>query len=909
MKQKLLILLMAILAVSVQAKTTTYNLYAVISNDTLLTLKASSSNVKNATKYEAKYDWNSSFRSNITKAVIDASCSKYTGTTLEYLFYYCSNLKTITDLSNLKTDNITSLASMFGNCKNLTALDVSSFNTAKVTAMNSMFSGCQSLTKLDLKNFNTANVTTMSWMFDDCRALTELDISSFKTDKVTNMSRMFAGCRVLEEIDITKFNTANVTKMDWMFDYCDALKSIDLSNLNTDNVTSMSGMFSRCKALESIDVTKFNTAKVTSLYDMFMGCESLTSIDVTKFNTENVTNMSGMFDSCSELTSIDVTKFNTAKVTQMSGMFNRCSKLTSIDVTGFNTENVTDMSSMFARSTALTVLNLSSFNTAKVTNMKDMFYNCSSLKVIYVGDDWTVDGVTSGDGMFLGCTAIGGEQDTFYNKDKADHTYARIDGIASLPGYLWGTHVLYAVVSGSDMTLKCGMVEPGAYAYNTYESWASSFRGSVKHITIDESCRNFKNTSLKCLFNRYSNLEDISGIENLNTENVTVISRLFAYCEKLPSIDVSPLNTSKVTEMRSVFRGCSKLTSLDLRTFDTSQVTDMTEMFQSCTSLKQLDIRTWNTENVTTIQDLFTNCTSLTTLNLSNFNTRKVRWPWRLFSGCTNLTTIIVGPDWSTDAFYSSKEMFKDCTSLVGQDGTKVGTTIDATYAHTGTGGYLTGLTRSLTANAANGKRWTTFYVDNAGYTIDEGEEACAYTATYNGGAGTLTLHKLGTDGRNIPANTAVIVVASGNNAQVNMTVDNTLDDFDGENALHGVDIDTPTSTILTNFGDGMLYVLGNKNSHFGFHRYEGSTMAAHKAFVLINDSNEAIARSLTMVFDDDATSIKTVLDKGFLDEPSDRAERMVNDSNWYTVDGRKLQGKPTKSGLYMNNGHKVVIR
>ena len=28
----------------------------------------------------------------------------------------------------------------------------------------------------------------------------------------------------------------------------------------------------------------------------------------------------------------------------------------------------------------------------------------------------------------------------------------------------------------------------------------------------------------------------------------------------------------------------------------------------------------------------------------------------------------------------------------------------------------------------------------------------------------------------------------------------------------------------------------------------------------------------------------------------------------WYTIDGRKLQGKPTKKGLYIQNGHKVVI-
>ena len=898
MKKKLMLLLMVMLAMT--AKADVYYLYAVV-DGTELTIKAARIGYtfvpKGGVLFQKENSWNSTFRDNVTTAVIDASCKNYDGSKLDYLFYRCSKLETISGLSNLNTSNVTTMEDMFCWCDKLKSIDLSNFKTSKVTSMKSMFANCQSLTSLDVSTFNTSNVTNMIYMFNECQGLTALDIRHFDTSKVTDMAYMFSGCRSLTSIDVSHFNTANVTRMNLMFNYCTALTTLDLSAFNTENVTDMNYMFRNCSSMTSLDISSFNTAQVTNMAGMFNQCSKITSLDVTRFNTENVTNMSGMFEGRAELTSIDVTNFNTAKVTQMSGMFNRCSKLTSLDVTGFNTENVTSMSSMFGRCTGLKVLNLSSFNTAKVTNMTDMFYGCSSLKTIHVGDDWTVESVTSGDGMFLGCTAIGGEQDTSYNKDKADHTYARIDGLASLPGYLWGTHVLYAVVSGNVMTLKCGMVEPEAYAYNTYEGWASHFRSSVKHIIVDESCRNFKNTSLKCLFYGYYNLEDISGIENLNTENVTVINRLFENCEKLPSLDVSSLNTSKVTAMRSVFEECFKLTSLDLRTFNTSQVTDMTAMFKDCTSLKHLDIRKWNTENVTTIDDMFSHCTALTTLNLSNFNTRKVRWPWRLFSGCTNLTTIIVGPDWSTDAFYSSKEMFKDCTSLVGQDGTKVGTTIDATYAHTGTGGYLTGLTRSLTANAANGKRWTTFYVDNAGYTIDEGEEACAYTATYNEGAGTLTLHKLGTDGRNIPANTAVIVVASGNNAQVNMTVDNTLGIFEGDNDLHGVDIDKPTSTILTNLGDGTFYVLGNKNAHFGFHQFDGATMAGHKAFLLVN-GDTALSHSLTMVFDE-TTGITTTNYTNFTN----------SDDAWNSLDGRRLQGKPTKSGLYINNGKKVIIK
>lgn len=37
---------------------------------------------------------------------------------------------------------------------------------------------------------------------------------------------------------------------------------------------------------------------------------------------------------------------------------------------------------------------------------------------------------------------------------------------------------------------------------------------------------------------------------------------------------------------------------------------------------------------------------------------------------------------------------------------------------------------------------------------------------------------------------------------------------------------------------------------------------------------------------------------------------QMINDkAGWYTIDGRKLSGKPMKKGVYIHNGHKVVIK
>lgn len=232
---------------------------------------------------------------------------------------------------------------------------------------------------------------------------------------------------------------------------------------------------------------------------------------------------------------------------------------------------------------------------------------------------------------------------------------------------------------------------------------------------------------------------------------------------------------------------------------------------------------------------------------------------------------------------------------------TPTGEATQGNYAVTYVAGTLTIMsnpTLTLTANQAPDENyWTTFYCGDAGYTINAEENACAYTATYAGGK--LTLHN---QGKEIPAGTAVIIVADNN--EVSMT-EATLSTFSGDNDLHGVDVDTSLDDIKTDLGisTGTFYVLGmtevSGEQHFGFHRYDGTEMAARKAFVLVNGNGAALARSLTMVFDDEATGIKT----------TDFTDYTDSENAWYTLDGRRLQGKPAKSGIYVNNGRKIVIK
>ena len=37
--------------------------------------------------------------------------------------------------------------------------------------------------------------------------------------------------------------------------------------------------------------------------------------------------------------------------------------------------------------------------------------------------------------------------------------------------------------------------------------------------------------------------------------------------------------------------------------------------------------------------------------------------------------------------------------------------------------------------------------------------------------------------------------------------------------------------------------------------------------------------------------------------------QHLANGNNWYTLDGRRLSGKPTTKGVYISNNRKVVIK
>ena len=368
------------------------------------------------------------------KVVFEASFANARPTTCFAWFKKFIFLNQIEGIENLNTENVTSMAQMFFDCRNLAELDVTHFNTANVTSMISMFNGCIGLTSLDVTNFNTENVTDMSYMFSYCNNLKEIYVSDkFVTGAVRSSKGMFLRCSSLSgDIDWTSDKAYDKT-----YAKTDGGYFRDKAYANRPWVKFADGTLTfRCGykktlgeneyALNSgenlpkwyVNNTNTNTnlvvfdasfanARPTSCYAWFRHSKNLTQIaGIENLNTANVTNMREMFNGCSNLVKLDVTNFNTAKVTTMFGMFNDCSNLTELDVTHFNTAKVTTMFGMFSGCSNLAELDVTHFNTANVTNMVDMFYACKSLTTIYVSDKFVINNESSD--LFSGCIKLKG---------------------------------------------------------------------------------------------------------------------------------------------------------------------------------------------------------------------------------------------------------------------------------------------------------------------------------------------------------------------------------------------------------------------------------------------------------------------------------------------------------------------
>ena len=189
-----------------------------------------------------------------------------------------------------KLKNIVNLNGLFYNCSSLISLpDISKWNTIKVTDMNGLFYNCSSLISIpDISNWNTNNVIDMHGLFYKCSSLISIpDISKWNTNNVINMSEIFYYCSSLSSLpNISQWDTSKVEDISDIFDRCRSLSTFpDISKWNTSKLIKKMGLPARI-SVPINDISETSQEKEKKL-GVFYDCLSLASIpDLNNWNIE-----------------------------------------------------------------------------------------------------------------------------------------------------------------------------------------------------------------------------------------------------------------------------------------------------------------------------------------------------------------------------------------------------------------------------------------------------------------------------------------------------------------------------------------------------------------------------------------------------------------------------------------------
>lgn len=143
------------------------------------------------------------------------------------------------------------------------------------------------------------------------------------------------------------------------------------------------------------------------------------------------------------------------------------------------------------------------------------------------------------------------------------------------------------------LTFRGGSSVPGgAYSLDVDDygpMWChdnSGIQSNCTKVVFDGTFKEVRPTSCFLWFSIFKELQEIEGIENLNTEDVTIMNSMFNGCSKLTSLDLSSFNTSKVENTGFMFNGCSSLKTIYVSDkFKTDKVTFGNFMFYDCNQL------------------------------------------------------------------------------------------------------------------------------------------------------------------------------------------------------------------------------------------------------------------------------------------------------------------------------------
>ena len=397
----------------------------------------------------------------------------------------------------------------------------------------------------------------MSYMFYNCSSLSSANLSGLDVSKGAirpNMARSFYGCPSLETLTLPAgldLSMASLHNAAWK----------DLSGAVYETNDMIAANVARKSGLET-----YSLASATLGWNQSGSCEwsisdagELTLRPLGDGTSGTLENWNYSYPSWhnqrDSIKSVSIKQTVVARTCK--GMFEGYSSLEVLDLSGLDTSNVADMSYMFAGCTSLMTLDLSGLDTSNVADMSYMFAGC-----------YSISSLTLPAGASFDITSI---HDITW-KDSAGAVYE----------------------TTSDMFAANAARESGAMTYSSLasEGWLPSgtceWRIDGEGLLVVRPLPDRAQGILEggCADPWYFKRESIKSARIEPGVSARTCIGMFSGCTLLASVDLSELDTSEVTDMSRMFDSCSSLNSIYVsKGFATTSVELSDGMFYGCYSL------------------------------------------------------------------------------------------------------------------------------------------------------------------------------------------------------------------------------------------------------------------------------------------------------------------------------------
>lgn len=401
------------------------------------------------------------------------------------------------------------------------------------------------------------------------------------------------------------YDTSNLTSCVGMFNSCESLTSIDLSHFNTENVTDFNSMFTFCESLKEIDMSSFDFGKSNGQFSvMFRGCYVVENIIFPTDKVIKATGSNMMFEGCEELKSIDLSMFDFSSLSGGSSMFNYCTSVTSAYA-----RTKADCDKLNATSNKPSNVNFE----IKIQPIYAYLYDdIKGIVLELTTKDTPTEGVN-------GDRVLKEEYGNIYNISTVNAIFR--------PWNLNTPNIKYVEIN-SDIRPK--------YITN----W---FFNCYRLVAIDglEKIDTQDVNSMVSVFDGCTMLETPLDLSSWDVSNVIQMNFMFAYCNAVPSINITGWKTNRVNTMNYMFyqvsfmsRGCEVIGINDIQTHS---CVNMLRMF-SQSYIKHLQLSNIDTSSCMIMNYMFNDCFDVGELNTDNWNLHSLTQSAGMFRDAQILT-------------------------------------------------------------------------------------------------------------------------------------------------------------------------------------------------------------------------------------------------------------------------------